>query len=79
MCVDEDPDLQDLHRDPPSKGIVPSWAQQRIDQSPLRHGAPPEAPDFELLGLDPIHCPAEIPVWMCASRASASRMTRLRP
>ena len=36
--VDDDPTLQDIHRMPPSKGIVPQWASQRMDSNPHEHG-----------------------------------------
>ena len=35
ISVDQDQTLQDMHRMPPSKGIVASWAQNRMDNSPL--------------------------------------------
>ena len=34
ILVDDDPSLQDLHRDPPSKGIVPKRAQESMGNSP---------------------------------------------
>ena len=46
---------------PPSKGIVSSWAQDRMDKSPLAHGQAPVPPDFDDLGLDPIHVPEDEP------------------
>lgn len=59
ICVDADPTLQGVQRMPPSKGIVPKWAQDRFEASPLRHGQAPVAPDFDDLSSELIHVPEE--------------------
>ena len=54
ICVDADPTLQGVQRMPPSKGIVPKWAQERVENSPMRLGQAPVAPDFDdLCGVGP--------------------------